>query len=65
MIRVTVDRQGHPHEVQIMRGKSKKTSAALNAARRFAFEPCNRSNDCDHLLKFTDYGDASILQKID
>ena len=65
MIRVSVDRQGRTQEVEILQGHSKKTSAALHAARRFAFEPCNRSFDCDHLLKFTDYGDASIVQKID
>lgn len=65
MIRVSVDSQGHTQEVEILQGHSKKTAAALTAARRFAFEPCNRSFDCDHLLKFTDYGDASIVQKIE
>jgi len=64
MIRVSVDRQGHAREVEILQG-SKKTSAALSAARRFAFEPCDRAFDCDHLLKFTDFGDAFIVQKID
>jgi hypothetical protein len=65
MIRVSVDRHGRAQQVEILRGDPKKTSAALNAARRFAFEPCHGSFDCDHLLKFTDYGDASIVQKID
>ncbi len=64
-IRVSVDSEGHAQAFQIIEGNRKNISAALHAARRFAFQPCASSGDCDHLLKFTDYGDASIVQRID
>jgi hypothetical protein len=65
MIRVSVDSQGRAQAFQIIEGNRKNISAALHAARRFAFQPCASSGDCDHLLKFSDYGDASITQRID
>ena len=65
MIRVSVDREGRALAFHVLRGDQKKISAALNAARRWSFQPCFGSADCEHLLKFTDYGDASIVQMID
>jgi outer membrane biosynthesis protein TonB len=65
MIRVSVDRKGQPHAFQIVRGDRKKISAALDAAKRWSFQPCPGSADCEHLMKFTDYGDASSVQIID
>jgi hypothetical protein len=64
-IRVTVDRDGRSQDFQVLRGDRKKVSAALHAAKRFSFQPCASSTDCDHLLKFIDYGDASLVQRID
>jgi hypothetical protein len=65
MIRVSVDTQGRAQAFQILQGDHKQTSAALSAARQLSFRPCSSSADCEHLLKFTDYGDASIVQSID
>jgi TonB family protein len=65
MIRVRVDSQGRPQAFRIMRGNQSRSSAALNAARRWPFQPCAHGGDCEHLLKFTDYGDASSVQIID
>ena len=62
---VSVDSQGRAQAFQILQGNQKKGSAALNAARQLSFQPCSSSADCEHRLKFTDYGDASIVQKID
>jgi outer membrane biosynthesis protein TonB len=65
MIRVGVDRQGRAHTFNIVQGDRKKVPAALAAARRWSFQPCSGSAECEHLLKFTDYGDASVVQIID
>lgn len=65
MIRVSVDHQGRAQAFQVLQGDRKKRSAALAAARRWSFQPCSGSVDCEHLLKFTDYGDASFVQMID
>jgi hypothetical protein len=64
-IRVTVDREGRAQEFQFLQGDPKRVSAALHAAKRFSFQPCADSADCDHLLKFIDFGDASLVQRID
>jgi hypothetical protein len=60
-----VDSEGLAQEFHVVRGDRKKKSAALNAARHWCFQPCSGSAGCEHLLKFTDYGDASILRMID
>ncbi len=65
MIRVSVDSEGRAQAFQVLRGDRKKISAALAAAKRWSFQPCSGSVDCEHLLKFTDYGDASIVHMID
>jgi len=65
MIRVSVDSDGHAQAFQVLQGDRNKIPSALDAARRFSFQPCDISADCDHLLKFTDYGDASMVQRID
>ncbi len=65
MIRVSVDSEGRAQSFQVLRGAQKRRSAALNAARHWSFQPCASSADCEHLLRFTDYGDASSLRMID
>jgi outer membrane biosynthesis protein TonB len=65
MIRVRVDSQGHAQAFRIMQGNQSRSSAALDAARHWSFQPCSRSAECEHLLKFTDYGDASSVQMIE
>jgi hypothetical protein len=62
IIRVSVDREGRPQTLLVLQGDQKKVSAALAAAKRWSFQPC--SADCEHLLKFTDYGGASVVQMI-
>jgi len=61
IIRVSVDSEGRATAFQILRGDQKKSSAALAAARHWSFQPCSSSADCEHLLKYTDYGDASSI----
>jgi hypothetical protein len=41
-----------------------KTTAAVNAAKLWHFQPCSQPAGCEQLLKFTDYGDTSMLQLI-
>ena len=65
ILRVTVDGAGRAQSFQIMRGDRKKKSEALHAARLWNFQPCPGSAGCEHMLKFTDYGDASTVQSID
>jgi len=65
VISVSVDRDGRAMAFRVLRGDQKKVSAALHAAKRWSFQPCSGAEDCEHLLKFTDYGDASIVQMID
>jgi hypothetical protein len=65
VIRISVDAEGRPQSFHVLRGDQKRRSAALNAARHWSFQPCSNSFDCEHLLKFTDYGDASMLRLID
>jgi hypothetical protein len=65
MIRVSVDSEGRVLACRVLQGDHQKISAALDAARRFSFQPCAASRDCVHLLKFTYYGDASIVQRIE
>jgi hypothetical protein len=65
MIRVRVDSEGHAQDIQVLQGDTKKTSAALSAAKHFYFGPCDGSSNCDHLLKFIEHGDASIVQRIE
>ena len=64
LIRVSVDSQGRASAFQILQGNQNKKSAALNAAKRWSFQPCSGSVDCQHLLKFTDHGDASVVQML-
>jgi hypothetical protein len=65
MIRVSVDGEGRAQGFQVVSGDQKKTAAALAAAKRWSFQPCASSAECEHLLKFTDYGGASRVQMID
>lgn len=65
MIRVSVDNEGRVQALHILRGDQKTKSAALYAAKHWHFQPCSDSAGCEHLLKFTDYGDASSVQIID
>jgi hypothetical protein len=65
IVRVGVDREGRARAVHILRGDQKKMSAVLETARHWSFQPCSRTADCKHLLRFTDYGDAYIVQMID
>ena len=65
MIRVSVDREGRAQAFQILRGDQKKIPAALAAAKHLSYQPCSGNADCEHVLKFTDYGDTSIVQRID
>jgi hypothetical protein len=64
IVRVRVDRVGRAQAFQIVRGKQ-DISAALAAVKRWPFQPCAGGTDCKHLLRFTNYGDASVIQVID
>jgi hypothetical protein len=63
IIRVSADADGRPQEFRILRGDRKKIPAALAAARHWSFPPS--SAGCEHLLTFTDRGDASIVKMIE
>jgi hypothetical protein len=63
IIQVSADAKGRPQEFRILRGEQKKIPAALAAARHWSFPPS--SAGCEHLLTFTDHGDASIVQMIE
>ena len=65
IIRVSVDQQGRAGTFRIVQGDREKIPAALHAARLWHFQPCSGSGSCEHLLKFTDYGDASLVRMID
>jgi hypothetical protein len=65
MIRVSVDSAGRAQSFQILSGDHTKTSAALNAAKHWPFQPCSTSAVCEHTLKFTEYGDSSSVKMID
>lgn len=65
MIRVSVDGEGRAQEFHVLSGDQTKVAAALNAARHWSFQPCSSSDECEHLLKYTDYGDASVVKIID
>jgi hypothetical protein len=65
IIRVSVDGEGRAQSFHIVQGEQKKVSAALNAAKLLHFPPCELSAQCEHSVKFTDYGDASVVQIID
>jgi hypothetical protein len=60
-----VDRDGRAHAFEVLQGDRTKVSAALHAVKHFSFQPCANSTDCGHLLKFIDFGDASLVQRID
>jgi hypothetical protein len=63
IIRVSADPEGRPHAFRVLRGDRSKIPAALAAARHWSFQPSTEG--CDHLLTFTDRGDASIVQMIE
>ena len=65
VIRVSVDQQGNSQNFEVVQGDQRKISAALHAAKRYHFQPCSGLDACEHLLKFTDYGDASVLRSMD
>jgi len=64
MIRVTVDGEGRASTFHILQGDQKSIAPALAVARHWHFQPCADSAECEHLLRYTDHGDASTLQAI-
>ena len=64
LIRVSVDAAGQAHSFQIMRGEAEQTAAALKAAKLWNFKPCAGRGACEQVLKYTDYGDSSRVQRI-
>ena len=65
LIRVSVDGSGQAQNFEVLSGNQTRESAALKAARLLRFQPCTTSEACEHMLKFTDYGDASVVKMID
>ncbi len=65
LIRVSVDAAGHAQSFHILRGEQEQVWAALKAARLWNFKPCAGGEACDQVLKFTDYGDSSRVQRIE
>lgn len=64
-IRVSVDSAGKAESWSVMQGDKSRTPAALAAAKHWRFQPCPNPEGCEHLLKFTEHGDVSVLQMID
>ena len=65
LIRVSVDAAGQARSYHVMRGDEETTPAALEAARLWNFRACAGGEACDQVLKFTDYGDSSRVQRIE
>jgi outer membrane biosynthesis protein TonB len=65
ILRVSVDGQGRAQTLEVVSGDEKKVSAALAAAKHWAFQPCSEGAECEHTLKFTDYGGASMVKVIE
>lgn len=65
IIRVSVDSKGRAASWKVLQGNKVDASAALAVAMRWRFQPCSSSVSCEHLLKFTDHGDVSVLQMLD
>jgi hypothetical protein len=65
LLRVRVDANGHTQNVEVIDGNRNKAAAAVAAAKRWSFHPCSGSDRCEHVLKFTNDGDTSSLQRID
>lgn len=61
LIRVTVDSQGQPQGLQLLQGDKKKIAAAMESAKHWPYQPCSGSSDCAHLMKFTYFGDTSVV----
>ena len=64
LIRVRVNVAGQPKDFEVIDGDQSKISAALSAARLWHFKPCAGREACEQVLKFTDYGDSSRVQRI-
>jgi hypothetical protein len=65
IIRAAIDSEGRSQSFEVLRGNQHLVALALQAAKRWRFQPCSRVEGCEQLLKFTDYGDASSLQIVD
>ena len=65
LIRVSVDSSGQARSFQVMSGDPTKKSAALRAARQWNFQPCAGPEGCEHVLKFADRGDSSMVKMIE
>ena len=65
LIRVRVDTAGQAQSFHVLRGGEKTVPEALKAARLWNFKPCAGSEACEQVLKFTDYGDSSRVQRIE
>jgi len=65
LIRVSVDAAGQAQSFQVLQGGEEKKVQALEAARLWNFRPCAGGRSCEQVLKFTDYGDSSRVQKVE
>ena len=65
ILRASIDTEGRSQSLQVLRGDRRLIPTALEAAKRWHFQPCSRTAGCEQLLKFMDYGDASSMQLID
>jgi hypothetical protein len=65
MVRVTVDSHGQALGFQLLRGNKKKISAAMAAAKRWPYQPCSGSSECAHLMRFTYFGNASVVTMVE
>jgi hypothetical protein len=63
LIRVSVDAAGQAQSFQVLQGGHEHK--ALAAARLWNFKPCSGGQGCEQVLKFTDYGDSSRVQRIE
>jgi hypothetical protein len=64
-IRVSVNHQGRAERFEVLQGDRMRIAAALIAAQAWHFLPCSSAEVCEHTLRITNYGDASIVQMID
>ena len=65
LVRVSVDAAGQAQSFHILRGDEESVPEALEAARLWNFKPCAGGQGCQQVLKFTDYGDSSRVQRIE
>ena len=65
LIRVSVSAAGQPQSFHVLRGEEETVPEALKAARLWNFKPCSGGEACQQVLKFTNYGDSSRVQRIE